>query len=542
MAKHKAKLKALMAYHEGLLSEVSTAYIEKHLAECETCSAALEDIKRYSSLLVIAQSQEPTFDASRIEFAIAREARHAAAAIRDGAMDFAPEMLESVEETKAVEEFLPVVPKSDAQAVEELLPVVPRPAVPQAAESRAAERRRKLAQGRGSTTKWIWGGFLVAACALLAFNLWARGAQETEVAELVEPLGTSEEPVVQEIPSEQGSEQGTVVATLGAQAVAHRLEEEAPLAVGDAVAVSDRIETGAGTLHATLTERAGIIVHPHSELEVRGLSPESTELLLERGRVTNDVTTGTIYYVDAPPYRVRVQGTRFEVNRNGDEVSVVLDEGMVEIINGDEVVAQMQAPDRWSSTGDFEGASENGEVAHPMRTTDGSSVLSVVDATNVREWLIGGVLFEGGMPISIAMPPGHLEIGGRDTRGQPFVHELELGEAGTVLDVSEIDFAAVRAAGNLDAEVIAAAIRPSRRRMQRCYERELRQNDPELAGEYRIRVSLDRSGAIRNVRVLTQDSLPPTLRHCLEQTARQWVFPPPGGPFRFETPVRLSAR
>lgn len=312
--------------------------------------------------------------------------------------------------------------------------------------------------------------------------------------------------------------------------------------LGGAVDEDEALSVEAGSLHVLMPDGSAFALSANSRVQTTRLREDELVLTLEEGRVTSDVRTGQSYYVDAPPYRIRVQGTRFEVRREGEQVAVTLDEGIVEVLEGDTVVRHMEAPDRWSSHEGFEAAAQ-GEVLQPhMDGLDGAA-LELSAGENVVRWEVGGLELRGAHA-ALMTAPGEYDVVGFDANDRRYEAAFALLPEGGQLEPSELR--AVRRAprgGYLAPEAISEVVRPSYRALQRCYERELRQNNPGLHGAYALRVSVDRHGAVTGVRVTTDSELPPPLRNCLARTARGWAFPAPrGGALTFDLPLNFSAR
>ncbi|MFK8001841.1 MAG: AgmX/PglI C-terminal domain-containing protein [Polyangiales bacterium] len=350
------------------------------------------------------------------------------------------------------------------------------------------------------------------------------------------PVAVNETPDVVEtlIPEpESPSVAGVVVALAG---------EVGERGLGAAVAEDEALSVDEGSLHVLMPDGSAFALSANSRVQTTRLREDELVLTLEEGRVTSDVRTGRSYYVDAPPYRIRVQGTRFEVRRDGEQVAVTLDEGIVEVLEGDTVVRHMEAPDRWSSHEGFEAAAQ-GEVLQPHVDGLEGAALELAADENIVRWEVGGLVLRGAHA-AVMTAPGDYEVVGFDANDRRYEAPFALLPEGGHLEGS--DLRAVRRAprgGYLPPEAISEVVRPSYRALQRCYERELRQNNPSLRGDYALRVSVDREGAVSGVRVTTDSELPPPLRNCLARTAQGWAFPAPrGGALTFELPLNFSAR
>lgn len=375
--------------------------------------------------------------------------------------------------------------------------------------------------------------FVLAAAAAALFI----GAQM--MPDEVAHVANNDEPTVPDVTDtvipepESPSVAGVVVALAG---------DVGERGLGGAVAEDEALSVDEGSLHVLMPDGSAFALSANSRVQTTRLREDELILTLEEGRVTSDVRTGRSYYVDAPPYRIRVQGTRFEVRREGEQVAVTLDEGIVEVLQGDTVVRHMEAPDRWSSHEGFEAAAQ-GEVLQPHMEGLEGATLELAASEDIVRWEVDGLVLHGAHAALMATP-GDYEIVGFDANNRRFEAPFALLPEGGQLEGS--DLRAVRRAprgGYLAPEAISEVVRPSYRALQRCYERELRQNNPALHGAYALRVSVDREGAVSGVRVSTDSELPPPLRNCLVRTAQGWTFPAPrGGALTFELPLNFSAR
>ncbi|MEM7609441.1 MAG: AgmX/PglI C-terminal domain-containing protein [Myxococcota bacterium] len=337
-------------------------------------------------------------------------------------------------------------------------------------------------------------------------------------------------------PMQAEAKLGTLVALAGAV----RIDGEAA-ALGDEIAEGALIESGEGVAHVDLGAGTSFAALPQTRLRAPELRADRIALELLEGRVSSQVRTGTAYDVLAPPYRVRVQGTRFEVRRNDDDVSVTLDEGIVEVVLGDTLVRRMEAPDRWSSRDGFD-MTELGQVLTPHRLSEGesSATLSLMGDERVVSWRVRGLDLRG-QNAAISLSPCDVVVEALDARGRVRRRTFTLLPEGGELTSTELRRPQARRA-RLDPADIAAVVNPAKRRLRVCYERELRRNNPDFSGAYSLRVSVGADGSVRTVRVTTEDDLPPSLRSCLVRMASQWTFPAPGGTVSFDLPLNFRAR
>lgn len=396
---------------------------------------------------------------------------------------------------------------------------------------------RREAKAIASRKRWTRALPFVAAAAVAAAVFIVIQAMPSGTAPVVRGGDVAESPSTE--PTAVAEPQpafvaGVVVALAG---------EVGDRDLGGAVAEDEALSVEDGSLHVRMPDGSAFALSPHSQVRTTRLREDELVLTLEEGRVTSDVRTGRSYYVDAPPYRIRVQGTRFEVRRNGEQVAVTLDEGIVEVLQGDSVVRHMEAPDRWSSHEGFEAATQ-GEVMQPrIVESEVAAALELAADENIVRWEVDGLSLQGAHAALMASP-GSYDVVGFDERGRRFETTFELLAEGGQLHGSDLQAVRRRPLGGyLAPEAISEVVRPSYRALQRCYERELRQNNPSLRGAYALRVSVDREGVVSAVQVSTDSELPPPLRNCLMRTARAWTFPAPrGGALTFELPLNFTAR
>ncbi len=379
-------------------------------------------------------------------------------------------------------------------------------------------------------------GLVAAAAAVFVISRPAMEVAPTDVVavETTPPEEASIEPA--EVPTIEG----VVVAVSGDVTDGENESSDEALDVGAPLREGARLALGVGVTHVQVADGTGFALGEQTTLRAERLRENEIVLALEGGSISSEVKTGTVYDVLAPPYRIRVQGTRFEVRREGDKVAVTLDEGIVEVIRDNTLVRHMEAPDRWSSHEDFV-AAELGSVTIPRLAEEGAVRLELPDDPRIVRWRIDGLALTGGEAALTALP-GDFDIEGDDERGRLYRHHFTLMPEGGAL--ASADLEAVRRParqGHLESSVIAEVMRPTLRTMRRCYERELQSNNPNLAGGYRLRVSVGRDGRVTRVQIRTADDLPPPLRNCLVRTASGWRFPEPGGVLTFELPLNLSA-
>lgn len=275
------------------------------------------------------------------------------------------------------------------------------------------------------------------------------------------------------------------------------------------------------------------------------LREDGIELALVAGRVSSEVRTGTRYVVHAGPYAIEVRGTRFAVRREGEVVSVQVDSGTVAVLEGDALLAILQAPAQWRS--------------HPAPTASGAGAAERARATSATAdwpalrlpasrfvWIeLDGTAFPAAGGLAMRAPPGEHEVVAFDARGIRHRTTVTLRDEGMTLDERELEpERLVPRRGHLPPEVISGVVQPRISALRRCYERSLRRTSPDLEGSYTLRVTVGADGAVRGVRVLTNGETPPPFVRCLELEASAWVFPRPEGDaaLSFDLPLAFAAR
>jgi len=458
---HEPKWRALLAYHEGALSDAGRARLEAHLASCRVCQRTLASMGTYDEVADALQRSTPEVAFERIEPSLRRA-------------------------------------------------------------SRRPHRGRWLATGAG----------VLAAAA--AFALLVRPAEPSV------PVATSE-PVAEPLVEEASPLTATVVAVGGDVRVAGRaVDLGAALDETDAVTLAPD-----AAVHVRLASGTGFALAGAAELALSRLRDDGIELELRRGRVQSQVRTGTPYSVRAGPYVVRVRGTRFEVRREGDDVAVTVDEGVVEVLRDGALVALLPAPAQWSSRDGFQ-SSPQGSVRAPwglsLAPSEGADV-QLAPTDRLVRWEIGGATFVAAGGLAMRAPPGPLALTAIDAQGRRHDATVEVAAEGALVeDTVVLPEEQPSRRGTLRPEDIQSVVRPSVARMQRCYERILRRMNPELEGSYALRVTVQRDGSVRRVRVVTDADAPPPFVACLETIARRWRFPSPeGGPTAtFRLPLRFD--
>jgi hypothetical protein len=377
----------------------------------------------------------------------------------------------------------------------------------------------------------------LAAAAALAVAWIANPPAADTVAEVERPLPTR-------APEIAAALVGEVTALVGE---AYRLGGDArqPIRLGDAVRVNEPLHAE-GALHVRLAEGTGFVLE--GDASPTELTEDGITIELRSGRVSNQVRTGTRYMVHTDVYEVHVRGTRFEVAVDGEDLSVTLDEGRVELRhrNGDRI-DMLEAPAQWHSAEPATTTAQRGggvgHVVRPRDLTASDEALAplTIDASDrFVAWEIDGERMEGAGPLHLRLPAGQVSITAFDTAGRAHQTELELLAEGGTLEERSLRTEVMP--GHLEPAVIRAVVAPRQRWLRRCYEHTLRRTHPDLRGRYALRVALARDGRVRQVRVVSSEQAPSAFTRCLQEEARRWSFPSPGGPMHFEVPLNFTSR
>jgi len=379
-------------------------------------------------------------------------------------------------------------------------------------------------------------GLAVAAVVVLAI-LWGVDT-DGEVADL------ETEPVV---PAVEETAPETVPETIEGQvvAVAGRPQcDGTVLTLGDAIHEGDTLEAVAEhAVHVAFGPHTAVALVGAARLTATTLRPDEIVLELGHGKVSSVVEEGRAFTVSAAPYEVRSLGTRFRVAKGLDGVvTVTLDEGSVEVLRDGERVARLDAPARWSSNPTERSAAETAVAAPSLG--ERTLALELPASERFLRWTIDGDPLPGGVAGALLLAPGEHEIVGFDTDGDPHATQLSLVDEGAALEERALEpVHAGPVVGYLEPEQIQATVAPSIRRLQACYERDLRRTDPNLSGNITLRVHVRPDGTVRRARLRGDADVPHTLRSCLVRHASAWEFPEPeGGPVTFDLPLQLSTR
>ena len=310
------------------------------------------------------------------------------------------------------------------------------------------------------------------------------------------------------------------------------------------------IETGPDAeAHLWIGATAALLLAPDSRITLLRLREQEIDIALERGEVISSVRPlgGGRYAVHASGHRVVVRGTLFSVAQAEDALSVQVDTGAVAVLREEAVVAELRAPERWSSAEEAEHEAETLRSPHPwVEGAAGWPVLEVPTWPRIVRWEIGGTALPAAQSLRMRVPAGELEVGALLADGRRMVARITVDALGARFEPRALRFAdaqpRAQAAGAPDLAAAAAVIRAGQPGLQRCYERSLR-NQPAGALRARLELALDGQGAVRRARLRSDAPVPELLRDCVRNVAAAWRFPAPGGSgVTFEAPIRFQPR
>jgi hypothetical protein len=495
---HAPKQHALEAYAEQLLSPPGRARVEAHLVRCASCRAGLSAVRAYALLREQAAAEtapEPSWE--QLERALARE---------------------PMVETRA-----------DVRAPPEQSP-------------RAAARPGSGRSGRVIAIAWP----LLAVAATLVIA-W---------------LGVSGAPDHAPSTSTSNTEQASRLAEPPALALVGRvtlIAGAASLALGDHSAPIDlhtEIREGSllGTerdavLHVALGAGTGFVLGPESRLRVVELRAGRTRLELIVGSVANQVeklAAQAQYRILTGDIVASVRGTRFLVEQiQGTRVAV--QEGLVEVTRGDQVVALLSAGQSFEAP-QRRAAPARDLAIHELERAFGElRALHLPPLPQLRNWRIDGAALSAQGELSMRMPPGIAQLSFEDMRGQVRSVEIDVNEAETHVD--PLWLAKLVApkdpprSGHLEPEQIAKVIKAGLDPLRRCYERSLRAR-PGLEARLTLAVRVGPDGRVQRAAANGAQQLPQELEQCLASEAGRLLFPKPegGGSMSFEVPINLKAK
>ncbi len=333
-------------------------------------------------------------------------------------------------------------------------------------------------------------------------------------------------------------------ATLEHDGVQGELRLDSPIREGDVLRTGPK-----ASLHVALSSETGFAVAADSELRVARLRAGETELALARGRVANRVqklNERERYRVAVADLTASVRGTRFWVAL-GDEPSVFVEEGRVDVSRGDTLLSSLTAGQGFpAALFAAPGAGARASVHLMPRAGPESFALVLPALPAVRAWQIEDAPVSAAGTLAMRLPPGPSELEFEDVRGQIRSVRVDLNAplvALTPADLSELIAPKAMPVGYLSPEQISAVVRGAIEPLRRCYERNLRVA-PQLESKFALRMRVSAEGRVVRSEVDGNAKLPLDLERCIELEAHKLVFPKPegGGPVAFEVPLNLKSR
>ncbi len=401
--------------------------------------------------------------------------------------------------------------------------------------------RREARRARRRIGPAVWVGLAAAAAAVLAFLYTQRGAPEETLVEAprVEPGEARPEPARLRITGE---------VTAVVQGVSGGTDVLDPVEVGTPVREEMRIATASGALaHLRFYEGTGVVVQPDTLVKVEELREGRVTLALLEGAVASEVTPlgeGDRYAVRAGDYTVRVRGTRFAVVHGESGTAVTVDEGVVEVLRGGEVVATVAAPGIWRSDDDVEPIGE-GQVPEPLALAPeaaGWPVLELPEIDWVRSWQVRGRELPPGA-IAMRVPAGDCDVSALGDHGRSWRGRIVLAGEGQLLEPEAIRPSAPEVrVGTLAPALIAPVVERGKHGLRRCQRQVDLETGQTVVGQFTLRVTIGRTGEVQRAELASQGEPPPAAyRECVLSQVGNWTFPPPtGGIVTFEQPLRVG--
>ncbi|MFT3922663.1 MAG: AgmX/PglI C-terminal domain-containing protein [Myxococcales bacterium] len=486
MTLHRPKQMALEAYAQRRLSGAGKLRVERHLRACLACQQMLDTIFTYEDLR--------------------------AEAVHEPAVELSWERLEQALDQAPSEGRTPA-----------------RPAAPAAPK----------VSGKLIALAWP----VLALAATFVFGYLALSERHApEVARPSVPQ-TLPQPV-----AEAASHGWITLVAAGAE-----LEiagQRTPAQPGQLVPEGARILTRQGAeVHVALAGGSGIIVEAESEIEIARLREHSVQLNVRAGAVFQQVrklAPDERYEVAFGPYVARVHGTRFQV-AHGAHSSVSVTEGRVGVYQGDQMIADLNAGQNWSSEPSEPPAPNRDRKVHAAEPgSETWPTLALPPVANVIAWRVDDTTVSALGGLAMRMPAGDVTLKYEDARGRERALSLQVAPEGSALEEQHIrDLIAAQndPRGHLDPEQIAPVVRAGLDSLRRCYERGLKR-DPRLVGKLLLSIRVAPDGHVARATLDSGDgpALPLDVESCIQGEARSWMFPRPTGGFVvFEVPLNLKS-
>jgi ferric-dicitrate binding protein FerR (iron transport regulator) len=347
------------------------------------------------------------------------------------------------------------------------------------------------------------------------------------------------------LPADGAARPGVVVALAGRPTVDGRVAE-----LDAEVAEGARIETDVvARLDVRLADGTGFTVGRETALVATRLRENATVLALDHGEIGQQVAplgADQRWLVLAGAYAVRVRGTQFFIVRRGDDLTVAVREGRVEVLRDGEVVATVGPGERWSSAGDL----PRQLIGPPLGLEPGAlrwPVLRLPPTAHVTAWEFP---FASLPPSGVAMrhAPGTLEAialrgPGRATRLTLTLEELGLAPDSERALRGVVDPQAQPAepprTPSLDAAAVRQVVAAGMDGLGRCYRTGLMRR-PDLEGRMTLQLAVDARGRVSRARLSMGATPLPWLAQCVEAQAQGWAFPVPSPPGNVPLTVPLD--
>jgi hypothetical protein len=480
---HAPKQLALEAYASALLSARATARVERHLAACTVCRAALAEVQAYAQLCEEARAETfavPSWE--RLEAALDAPAKSAP-----------PKSARRRQTGKLIALSWPLLALAAALAIAWLGKSDPE------AAPRAKVAQQAHSPGSLPTPRMVVGFIgLLTGHATLVHN-----GVETPIT------------------LDSSVHEGDVLRT------ASDAQLHVQLAAGTGFALGSGTELAIARLRAGETELA---------LAAGRVTSEVAKLAADAR-----------YHVLAGELHARVRGTRFWVERRAEVAVFVHEgqvevargnELLAQLTPGQGYPAARFSTPAASPAREPRVHFAPNELSHAV-----SLLLSAPPA--LRAFVVDGAAIPATSTLALRLPLGPTELTFEDQRGHIRTVQVDLNAPLTKLEpaaLAELIAPKPGPVGYLSPEQISAVVRQAIDPLRRCYERNLR-IEPKLAGKFALRIRVSAEGRVVRAELDVQAKLPIELERCIELEAQKLVFPKPegGGPLSFEVPLNLKS-
>ncbi len=398
-----------------------------------------------------------------------------------------------------------------------------------AMEARLRREAREVAgavrRERAGARHALWGGFAAAAAVLALVTggaLWPAEAAPTERPDAA-ALAAAREGAPRE---------ARVMLVAG-----HATADERPLTLDATVREGALVATfPRSTVHLRLADGTGFLLGDETRVTLARSRERATQLTLEQGRVTSRVApldAGARYEVRAGDWVFTVRGTRFAVaHLAGGVVTLSVADGTVDVRDAEGTVTSVTGPGRWNSSPDTVAVHPSVLVAPvglDAKARDWPA-LRVPRLEGLRGLEIDGLALPIAGTIAMRASPGTHRGVSFALSGAPTRFEFEVSPEGSSLDPTLAGAPEPDAApshGVLAPSAVRAVVARGMDGLQRCYRTALLRR-PDLTGQMTLRAWVAPSGRVTRATLSATTPLP-WLSTCVENQARRWSFPPPGG-------------